>query len=173
MGEWAVVLVVFITVTAVIILVAVLINSRVQARLKLPGRAEFYIDTDRGEWREKPRQRPTQPPPESFIAKTCFYLEMKLQRGPNWVYLLDGKAQVYIGCHADNNLRLTDPTADTRQAVIYWEDGRYKINNLSARTPTRINGRPITKQNLGDGNTIQMGRTKLIFRDRSKRRWTI
>lgn len=170
MAEWAVILMVFIAVTAAIILVAVLINSRVQAGLKLPGRAEFYIDTNRGGWREKSRQRPPQPPPQSPVARARFYLEMKLQRGSNWVYALDGKAQVYVGRRADNDLRLTDPAADTRQAVIYWEDERYKINNLSARTPTQVNGRPITKQNLGDGNTIQMGRTKLIFRDRSKRR---
>jgi pSer/pThr/pTyr-binding forkhead associated (FHA) protein len=95
---------------------------------------------------------------------------MKLRDGPNWIYPLDGKHQVYVGRRADNDLRLTDPAADTRQAVIYWEDGRYKINNLSRRTPTRVNKRPITKQNLGNGNTIELGRTRFIFRDRSKHR---
>jgi pSer/pThr/pTyr-binding forkhead associated (FHA) protein len=34
--------------------------------------------------------------------------------------------------------------------------------------PTRVNGQPITKQNLGNGNTIQAGQTKLIFRDKSE-----
>jgi pSer/pThr/pTyr-binding forkhead associated (FHA) protein len=80
------------------------------------------------------------------------------------VFPLDGKKMVYIGRREDNDLVLRDPTADTRHAVIYWEDGRFKINNLSSRTPTQVNNRPITKQNLGDGNTIQMGHTKLIFR---------
>jgi pSer/pThr/pTyr-binding forkhead associated (FHA) protein len=93
---------------------------------------------------------------------------MKLRDGPNWIYPLDGKTQIYIGRREDNDIRLNDPLANTRQAVIYWENGRYKINNLSARMPTTVNGRPITKQNVGDGNTIQMGRTKLIFRDRGR-----
>jgi hypothetical protein len=168
MNEWAAILLVFIAVTAVIVMVAVLINSRVRAGMKLPGRAEFYIDTSRGGWRERSKRRPAQSAPRLSAAAPRFYLEMKLQHGPNWVYPLEGKAPVYIGRREDNNLRLTDPTADTSQAVIYWEAGRYKINNLSARVPTRVNGRPITRQNLGDGNTIQMGRTKLIFRDRSK-----
>ena len=169
MSEWAVILVLFIAVTAVITLVAVLIHSQVKAGIKLPGRAEFYIDANRGGWRAEPQQH-AQPPRRPSTAKPRFYLKMKLRHGPNWIYPLDGKAMVYIGRRADNDLRLTDPTADTRQAVIYWEGGRYKINNLSSRVFTRVNGRVITKQNLGDGNTIQMGRTKLIFRDRGKRR---
>ena len=170
MGEWAIILVLFIAVTAVIVLVAVLVNQQVKAGVKLPGRAEFYIDTNRGGWQAEPQRRHAQPPPQPSTTHPRFYLEIKLRHSPNWVYPLDGKAMVYIGRRADNDLRLTDPTADTRQAVIYWEDGRYKINNLSSRVPTRVNKRVITKQNLGDGNTIQMGRTKLIFRDRSKRR---
>jgi len=175
MGEWAVVLLVFTVVAAVVVLVAVLVNQHVEAGVKLPGRAEFYIDTNRGGWQldakeaqPQPQQRRAQPPPRPSTNEPRFYLEMKLRRGPNWIYPLDGESQVYIGRRADNNLRLTDPMADTRQAVIYWEDGRYKINNLSSRVPTQVNGRPITKQNIGDGNTVQMGRTKLIFRDRSK-----
>lgn len=173
MGEWAVILVLFVTVTAVIVLVAVLVNQQVRAGVKLPGRAEFYIDTNRGGWRldakeAKSQQRRAQPPPRPPTTRPRFCLEMKLRHGSNWIYPLDEKSQVYIGRRADNDLRLTDPAADTRQAVIYWEDGRYKINNLSTRTPTQVNKRFITKQNLGDGNTIQMGRTKLIFRDRSK-----
>ncbi len=170
MSEWAVILLLFTAVAAVIVLVAVLVNQRVRAGMRLPGRAEFYIDTSRGGWQAEPQRRRAQPSPRPRTAKPRFYLKMKLRHRPNWIYPLDGKAMVYIGRGADNDLRLTDPTADTRQAVIYWEDGRYKINNLSARAPTRVNKRVITKQNLGDGNTIQMGRTKLIFRDRSKRR---
>ena len=170
MSDWVLILVVFIALAAVITLVAVLIHSRVKAGIRLPGRAEFYIDASRGGWRAEPRQHRGRPPPRIAAGRQRYYLEMKLQRGPNWIYPLDGKTVVYIGRRPDNDLVLRDPTADTRQAVIYWEGGRYKINNLSRRVPTRVNGRPITKQNLGDGNTIQLGRTKLIFRDRGKRR---
>lgn len=160
MSEWAAVLVVFIITAAVVTLVAVAINERVRAGIRLPGYAEFYIDARRGGWYVERKGQ----------VGSRFYLEMKLRDGPNWIFPLDGKRIVRIGRDAGNDLLLTDPQADGRQAVIYWEDGRYKIANQSARVPTKVNNRPITRQNLGDGNTIQMGRTKLIFRDRSKRR---
>lgn len=168
MSDWVLVLAVFIALAAVVTLVAVLIHSRVEAGIRLPGRAEFYIGASRGGWRAEPQRQRSRPPPRPPSAKPRFYLEMKLRHGPNWVYPLDGKARVYIGRRADNDLRLTDPTADTCQAVIHWEGGRYKINNLSTRVLTRVNNRPITKQNLGNGNTIQMGRTRLIFRARRR-----
>lgn len=163
-AEWFVVFLVFLMTAALVILVAVLVNERVKAGVKLPGKAEFYIDAERG-WRENPEPPAQRPSPTATHTSQAF-LEMKLQRGPNWVYPLKGRRHIYIGRRDDNDLRLTDPTADTRQAVIYREDGRYKINNLSAKRPTLVNGRRITKQNLGDGNTIELGNTKLIFRDR-------
>jgi hypothetical protein len=160
MGEWVVLLLVFILAAAVIILVAVVISERVRAGITLPGRAEFYIDVHKG-WRVSTQPRGQVGP--------RFYLEMKLRRGPNWIFPLDGRPIVRIGRNPGNDLLLTDRSADGEQAVIYWEDGRYKIVNRSARVPTRVNNRPIIRQNLGDGNTIQMGQTKFIFRDRSKR----
>lgn len=169
MSEGAIILVLFVTLTAVITFTALLINSRVRAGMKLPGRAEFYIDTTRGEWHQRSKKGNHKPPPRKSPPKSRYYLEMKLRNRPNWIYPLSDKRHVYIGRRADNDIVLTDPTADTRQAVIYWENGRYKINNLSARTPTQVNGHIITKQNVGDGNTIQLGQTKLIFRDRNKR----
>jgi hypothetical protein len=174
MGDWTVILLLFITLGTAVILVAVLRNKQTKAGIKLPGRAELYIDTSQERWEEKPRldqreggARPRHNRRASQPIRPNFYLEMKLRNRANWIYPLDGKLQVYIGRRNDNDIRLNDPTADTRQAVIYWEDDRYKINNLSRRVPTCVNGRSITKQNIGDGNTIQMGRTKFIFRDRS------
>lgn len=165
MTEWFVILLVFVVITAVIILVAVLVNERVKAGVKLPGKAEFYIDAERG-WLKRPQSSTSTA--DSVVHKPKTYLEMKLKHGTNWIYSLDGKGQVYIGRRDDNHLRLKDEAADNRQAVIYWEDGRFKINNLSSKRPTLVNGRPITKQNLGDGNTIQLGNTKFIFRDRRR-----
>lgn len=165
MTEWFIILLVFVVISGVLILVAVLVSERLKAGVKLPGRAEFYIDAERG-WNKRPDA-----PSSAAVTSTQdpdAYLEMKLQHGSNWVYSLEGKRQVYIGRREDNDLRLKDRMADGRQAVIYWEEGRFKINNLSAVRPTLVNGKPITKQNLGDGNTIQLGNTKLIFRDRRR-----
>jgi len=166
-GEWFVILLAFLTSAATIILVAVLVSERVKAGVKLPGKAEFYIDAERG-WYKRSSSASQHSPSKSKLRNPRLYLEMKLQRGANWIYSLDGEKQIYIGRRDDNDLRLNDRTADARQAVIYWEDGRFKINNLSTACPTLVNGKVITKQNLGDGNTIQLGSTKLIFRDRSR-----
>jgi len=42
------VLLVFVLTAAAVTLVVVLANQQVKASVKLPGRAEFYIDTERG-----------------------------------------------------------------------------------------------------------------------------
>lgn len=165
MKEWFIILLVFVVTSAMLILVAILVSERLKAGVKLPGKAEFYIDAERG-WLKRPDTPRSAAMPA--VQDPGVYLEMKLQRGSNWIYSLEGKRQVYIGRREDNDLRLRDRMADARQAVIYWEEGRFKINNLSTVRPTLVNGKPITRQNLGDGNTVQLGNTKLIFRDRRR-----
>jgi hypothetical protein len=169
--DWVLLFLVFVLAAMVVTAVAIIIGERTKAKVRLPGRAEFFIQVDKG-WRRAPDT--VRPPgsasgPEPGKAKGLrIWLAAKVRGGPDWVFPLDGKQTVYIGRREDNDLVLRDPTADTRQAVIYRESGRFKINNLSSRTPTQVNNRPITKQNLGNGNTIQMGRTKLIFRQRKE-----
>ncbi|WP_295882326.1 FHA domain-containing protein [uncultured Thiohalocapsa sp.] len=121
---------------------------------------EVRIEFDR-DWR-RGALSPAQNRPAAGSAPRRRWLEAK---GMRWYYPLDGRSLIYLGRHQDNQVVLKDKAADGRQAVIYWEDGRYKINNLSVRSHTRVNGRPITKQNLGDGNSITMGGTVLVFRD--------
>lgn len=175
MEDWVLLFLVFIVGALVVTLVAILISQRTQANVRLPGRAEFFIEVDKG-WRRAPGgDRPSKPPRQSGPPKAGgaarrpsyrTWLAAKVRGGPDWVFPLDGRQRVFIGRHEDNDLVLRDPTAATRQAVIYWEDGRYRINNLSTDRPTQVNNRPISWQNLGDGNTILMGRTKLIFRQK-------
>jgi hypothetical protein len=170
---WIYVFLVFILAAMVVIIVAILISQQARANVRLPGRAEFFIEVDKG-WRRAPKtsrppkpvsgQRPAAAKGQTARRSSRTRLVAKVRGGPDWEFSLEGRNQVFIGRRQDNDLVLRDPDADTRQAVIYWESERFKINNLSSQSPTRVNGRPITKQNLGDGNTIQMGRTKLIFR---------
>lgn len=165
MDSWAAVILVFVLVSGIVLLVVVLTSGRGKGRLTLPGRASLEIEFDRG-WQLPPSTRDRGKKPVG--SQPHFWLEAKGAGGKRWQYLLDGRSQVYIGRRDDNDIVLQDRQADSRHAVIHWEQGRYKINNLSPRVPTRVNGRPITKQNLGSGNTIQMGRTKLIFREKCR-----
>lgn len=103
-----------------------------------------------------------QPENRSFIGSK-FYLEVK---NTDFKYPLDGKRTVSIGSGKSSDLKIKDDTVDSYQAVIYIENGRYKICNRSARMPTYINDSPVTvSRNLGNNNTIRMGRVKLIFRE--------
>ena len=87
--------------------------------------AELKIDFERGSWsRERPKERPN----SNQSAYYNSWLELK---GTDWQYPLHPRSQVYIGNRNDNDIRLMDSIADARQAVIYSEDNRFKINNLS------------------------------------------
>lgn len=158
-------LVIFFVGSALLIALALIINTRVRARIRA-GKVEFIIDTPRPGWHRAPRQPPIkrrQRPSGRAKRPYHTWLVAKVRNGPNWEYSLDGRQQVYIGRRSDNDIALRDPAADTRHAVIYWHEGRYRINNLSPRG-TRVNNHLITMQNLGNGNKIRMGRTELIFR---------
>jgi hypothetical protein len=172
MDGWIYILLVFILAGMVVIVIAILVGERTKANLRLPGRARLSVQVDKG-WRKPPRRKPSGKPAGrdrhgksrgSPIHRA--YRTWLTVKGSRWEFPLDGKRIIYVGRRDDNDIVLRDRTADTRQAVIYWEDERYKINNRSSRMPTRVNHRPITKQNLGDGCTIQMGRTRLIFRQK-------
>jgi hypothetical protein len=159
MEAWTTVFLFFIAVAGVILLVVITYSQRGSGSLRL-GEAELKIDFERG-WQWAPSQGKV----ASRNNQSRYWLEVK---GTRWRYPLVERHPIYLGRAADNSVRLKDPMADGRQAVIYWEQERYKINNLSSRVPTLINGRRFAKQNLGDGNSIQMGRTRLIFRERKK-----
>lgn len=166
--------VVFVLVCALIIVLAILRNTRLRANIKVSG-AQFYIDTSRPGWKKSSEvegdgrvsgRKPTKPVQRSYRR----WLVAKVRKGPNWEYVLDGRRRVYIGSNPDNDILLQDPDADAQHALIYWDDARsrFRIRNLSHRGTT-VNNRPIADQNLGDGNTIRMGRTELIFRQNLKK----
>lgn len=157
-------LMLFTLISAIILLTVIFSSQKGSGRISLFNRAEVEINFDKGWQSTKPQQsklqvRPSQQPYQHW-------LEVKNKR---WRFPLSQTSAVYVGRKQGCQIQLNDPKAAPQQAYIYWEDGRFKIINLSAtHVRTKVNGRPITKQNLGHGNTIEMGRTKLIFRDASK-----
>lgn len=154
---------------AIIIVIALIINPRLRAGIRLPGRVEFYIDTSRPGWKRAPKRAPIWKKERKGRRRYRTWLAAKVRGGPNWEYRLDGKAQVYIGRGADNGIVLRDPAASRRHAVIYLKRGHYHIHNLSPKG-TKVNNRWITKQRLGNGCKIRMGSTELIFREAERKR---
>lgn len=167
MEQWLFLFLVFVLASMAIVLIALLVNERLRARIFLPGKAEFFIDTSRSGWRKAPKSAPVWRRAERQRRDRRPYrtwLAVKVRGQPDWEYGLDGKTQVYIGRRPDNDIVLRDPAADARHAVIYLREGRYRINNLS-RKGTKVNNRWITWQKLDNGNKIQMGNTVSIFRE--------
>lgn len=128
MDQWVFLLFVLVLAGMVIIALALILNQRLRARIYLPGRAEFFIDTRRG-WSKVPKQPSSRRPSAQKKEKSRqrrTWLAAKVRGGPDWEYELGDKAQVYIGRHPDNDIVLRDKSADARHAVIYFQDGRYR-----------------------------------------------
>lgn len=143
-----------------IVLVLLLLTKDVGSGLLRFGRAELRIDFRNNQgWVDARRQPARQAPPAPYL----------MVRGTNWRYPLP-RHTVIMGAAPDCQVVLPPGTADGRQAAVFWEDGRYKIRNLSQTMPTQVNNRRFHTQNLGDGNTIRMGRNRLIFCDERNRR---
>lgn len=152
----------FILVGGIILVLLLVTKEAGRGRLRVGG-AEVMIDFGRPGWRH-PRRRSASGPGRPVAAATRGpYLAVQRTR---WRYPL-GTEPVIIGRDADCHVVLLDPAAAPRQAVIYWQDGRYKINNLAVAPPTLVDRRSFRTQNLGNGNKIRMGRTELIFRGRA------
>lgn len=151
----------FILVSGIVLILLLLTKDKGSGVLRF-GRAELRIDFDNAKgWVRSSRQPPGRP-------RAACYLAVK---GTDWTFPLPQR-QVLFGVGPECEVRLADRTADSRQTVIYWQDGRYKIANQSTikRFPTRVNNNIIRSQNLGDGNTIHMGRNRFIFHDERNRR---
>ena len=56
MDQWAFLLFVLVLAGMLVIALALIINQRLRARIYLPGRAEFFIDTDRRGWSKVPKK---------------------------------------------------------------------------------------------------------------------
>ncbi len=82
------------------------------------------------------------------------------------------KRETYIG--RDELLDVPifgDPDVEPRHAVIYADARVHRIEDLNTAAGTLVNGQRITKpQVLKDGDIIQLGMTKLKFRDKATRR---
>ncbi len=169
MSEVVLLAIIFLFIFALLFVIALALSPRLRAQIRLPFGMFFKIDAAR------PQPQPQKPVPQRRLPQASpaaieqrAWVAIKQRGRADWRYDRNGAVMVYVGRGGDNQVILAhDPAADTRHAVIYLESGRYYINNLSARG-TRVNSRPVTKQVLGDGNTIQMGNTKIIFHERRK-----
>jgi pSer/pThr/pTyr-binding forkhead associated (FHA) protein len=68
-----------------------------------------------------------------------------------------------IGTSADNDIVLQDKAVSRHHAKIRIEGQKYFVYDLASTNGTRINDRKITKKWIKEGDSIEMGHTKMIF----------
>ena len=93
---------------------------------------------------------------------------------PKLVFENDGAAKewdlgsflIAIGRRPDNNIVLDDKFVSGRHAVVGFEQGRYYIEDLKSSNGTLLNGKPVQRSTLDDGDTIRIGPLEIRFVDR-------
>lgn len=77
----------------------------------------------------------------------------------------DGEQAWIIGREADCDLVVEDPTVSTRHAQLVCGNGRWRMVNLVSSNGIIVNGEKRLTVYLGSGDTVQLGRSRLIFFD--------
>ena len=75
---------------------------------------------------------------------------------------LTGKATV-VGRGADCDLRLNDPELSRRHFKLSAKGGKAEAEDLGSTNGTFLNGKPLEKSGLGDGDYISAGNSKLRY----------
>ncbi|MEM6314184.1 MAG: ATPase, T2SS/T4P/T4SS family, partial [Planctomycetota bacterium] len=90
------------------------------------------------------------------------YLQIKTKDGAKR-FLVDG-AGVTIGRQLGNVIHLKDDMASRFHAVVETAGENIHVRDLDSRNGLKVNGQVAKQQSLSDGDVIQIGRTKIVFR---------
>jgi hypothetical protein len=83
-------------------------------------------------------------------------------RGEEQVLYLTHSVTV-MGRAADADLRLNDPGISRRHAEVRQEAGSYFLIDLGSTNGSRVDGSPVVRHELRDGDRIEVGSTTLVF----------
>ncbi len=70
-----------------------------------------------------------------------------------------------IGRNRQNQMVLSSPSVSNFHAKIYFEDGRYMLEDLNSTNGTFINGVMVDKKSLQPGDEISISQTVLVVSD--------
>jgi hypothetical protein len=73
--------------------------------------------------------------------------------------------QIVIGRLSDAQIRLTDANVSRRHAAFMRLEDGWAIEDLESTNGTRLNGRPVTRARLHDGDVVEIGLTRLIYHE--------
>jgi pSer/pThr/pTyr-binding forkhead associated (FHA) protein len=99
---------------------------------------------------------------EIGIPKACLTVTKGKQRGKEFV--LKGE-RTLIGRANDCDIQLNDWLVSKHHAQIICEDGEHIVEDLGSWRAIHVNGLPTKRTTLRDGDALQIGGTRLSFRD--------
>ena len=68
-----------------------------------------------------------------------------------------------IGRGEDNVVQLSDPAISRRHCDIEWRDGGFVLVDAGSRNRTLVNGKPVSRHPLEQGDEVAIGKTRLAF----------
>src|SRR5215472_7727482 len=74
-----------------------------------------------------------------------------------------GPDPVFVGQENSNTLCLADPAISPRHCSIGRHDGGFELVDLGSHNGTFVNGIPVARKLLSDGDTIRIGDSELLF----------
>ncbi len=74
-----------------------------------------------------------------------------------------GDTPVFVGRASDCALSMPHPSVSRQHCRIWREDGRYLIEDLGSTNRTYLNGKPITRAELCDGDQISVGSNSIKY----------
>jgi len=75
-----------------------------------------------------------------------------------------GRQRVGIGRSSENAVRIADEEASRFHAAIQWESSQFVLLDLGSANGTLLNGIPIQREVIADGDQLQVANTLLQFR---------
>jgi hypothetical protein len=73
-------------------------------------------------------------------------------------------AEVSIGRHPESDIFLDDVTVSRRHALVRLMDGAYQVEDAGSLNGTYVNQNRVEHAALNDGDEVQVGKFKLVFR---------
>jgi FHA domain-containing protein/zinc ribbon protein len=88
-----------------------------------------------------------------------------VKRGPNQgsTFLVD-KDVTTAGRHPESDIFLDDVTVSRRHAEIRREDAAFSIRDVGSLNGTYVNRQRVDETQLADGDELQIGKFKLVFK---------
>jgi pSer/pThr/pTyr-binding forkhead associated (FHA) protein len=104
---------------------------------------------------------PEPEPPKTTVLLSAAVLTSDAAAGRN-EFLLGPLNE--IGRAEENNIQIASSNLSRKHAVIRAVPGGFSITDLGSQNGTYVNGERVTERRLADGDTIELGSVRFVFR---------